>query len=408
MKKRYFTYLVFIFLIISVLVVKSILAVEAPTVETIQIEAREDQVALQGVIVNKGGDEVREYGFIWGTSNNLDQKVVIDQEIEEAHTYSTVSPQLMEGVEYSYRAFAVNSKGYGYGEIKRFTVPINDPPVVSFIYPDKELSVEQGSVINISIKAADDKKVEDIELHISNTLTDRTNGDSLEYDWDTSKCKPGTYEIKATASDGKKSDSKTIAVIIKEKARIAYSHKPEEAIEHKSSVAVSRSPETKDKYPKLSKAKGKFGQFSYREAKGGRIEIDPQWITENIVTITLPGTNRKVQVHKEARDNFIQAFNNIKNGTANINGKEVPLLSLIESIDGTFVPRHVNWNPKKGLSNHSWGIAIDINARNHFGYVDPQKNPNDPNLILWQKAFKPAGFSWGNSYRDSMHFEVLE
>ncbi|NLG32427.1 MAG: M15 family metallopeptidase, partial [Syntrophomonadaceae bacterium] len=81
---------------------------------------------------------------------------------------------------------------------------------------------------------------------------------------------------------------------------------------------------------------------------------------------------------------------------------------LIESIDGTFVTRHVNWNSSKGLSNHSWGIAIDINAKSHFGYVDPQKNPNDPNLILWQKAFKPAGFSWGNSYHDSMHFEVLE
>ncbi|MEN6390004.1 MAG: M15 family metallopeptidase, partial [Syntrophomonas sp.] len=96
----------------------------------------------------------------------------------------------------------------------------------------------------------------------------------------------------------------------------------------------------------------------------------------------------------------------IKNGTAMVNGREVSLLSLIKTMDGTFVSRHVNWNSSNGLSNHSWGTAIDINASSHFGYVSPGET-NDPNLILWEKAFKPAGFSWGNSYSDSMHFELL-
>jgi hypothetical protein len=75
-------------------------------------------------------------------------------------------------------------------------------------------------------------------------------------------------------------------------------------------------------------------------------------------------------------------------------------------MDGTFVTRHVNWDPSRGLSNHSWGTAIDINANGHFGYID-SSNVNDPNLILWEKAFKPAGFSWGNRYSDSMHFELI-
>lgn len=39
-------------------------------------------------------------------------------------------------------------------------------------------------------------------------------------------------------------------------------------------------------------------------------------------------------------------------------------------------------------------------------YADPVSQTDDPNLILWEKAFKPAGFSWGNSYSDSMHFEL--
>ena len=176
------------------------------------------------------------------------------------------------------------------------------------------------------------------------------------------------------------------------------------------SIPVSRSGQTTDtyRYPKLSKINGSFGQFRYRDLAGGRIEVDPEWIADNIVTINLPGLNRNVQVNRAAADNFIKAFNYIKNGTTTINGKEVPLLSLIKTMDGTFVTRHVNWNPSKGLSNHSWGTAIDINADNHFRYVNPAQEPNDPNVILWEKAFKPAGFSWGNSYSDSMHYELLK
>jgi len=177
------------------------------------------------------------------------------------------------------------------------------------------------------------------------------------------------------------------------------------------SVEVSRSTfntYSNPGYPYLSKENGPFGQFHYRDTSGGRIEIDPEWVAANIVTIVLPGLNRAVEVHKEAADNFLAAFNYIQNGTAVVNGREVSLLSLIRSMDGTFVSRHVNWNPTRGLSNHSWGIAIDINAANHFCYVNPASEPDDPNLILWEKAFKPAGFSWGNSYNDSMHFELLD
>jgi hypothetical protein len=173
---------------------------------------------------------------------------------------------------------------------------------------------------------------------------------------------------------------------------------------------VSRGGSNADesKYPLLSKVNGSFGQFRYKDLSGGRIEVDPQWVAANIVTITLPGLNCQVQVHKDAADNFITAFNYIKNGTAIVNGQKVSLLSLIKTMDGTYVTRHVYWDPSRGLSNHSWGTAIDINATGHFGYVDPEKDLDDPNLILWKKAFEPAGFSWGNRYSDSMHYELIK
>ena len=179
--------------------------------------------------------------------------------------------------------------------------------------------------------------------------------------------------------------------------------------------SVSRGVQTADtyNYPLLSKVNGSFGQFRYRDLAGGRIEVDPQWIANNIVTITLPGLNQQVQVNKAAAANFIEAFNYIKNGTAVINGKQVPLLSLINTMDGTFVTRHVNWGgPTTGLSNHSWGTAIDINASNHYvGLRIDANSTTDPNAILWREAFQPAGFSWGNRYNvgpDSMHFELLK
>ncbi len=175
-----------------------------------------------------------------------------------------------------------------------------------------------------------------------------------------------------------------------------------------SKTPVSRSGTTDvSKYPKVSKHNGIYGQFRYRDTTGGRIEVDPNWVAENIVTITLPGLNQRVRVHKHAADNFIQAFTYIKSGTAVVNGKRVSLLNLIRTMDGTYVPRHVNWDSSRGLSNHSWGTAIDINASDHFRYVNPSRERNDPNLILWEQAFKPAGFSWGNSYADSMHYELL-
>lgn len=171
-------------------------------------------------------------------------------------------------------------------------------------------------------------------------------------------------------------------------------------------TAVENPSRSGSTYNRLSPGKGIYGQFRYRELGGGRIEIDPQWVAQNIVTITLPGLNRSVQVNRAAKDKFIKAFTYIKNGTAVVNGKEVPLLSLIKTMDGTFVPRHVNWNAANGLSNHSWGTAIDLNASNHYRYVSPDET-EDPNRILWEKAFKPAGFSWGNSYSDAMHYELL-
>ncbi len=388
-----------------------------PTVDTVAANVLESSVTLNGVF--KDGQNLSQYGFKWGTSKRLSGSTNLGTKIKANTEFTTTLSGLIAGNTYYYQAYALNAKGYGLGDIKSFTVPVkyNAAPIVSIASPADKTSVKKGVVVKVSASAQDDQKVEAMGLSINGISKNRANHAALTYDWDTSDTKPGAYILKLTAWDGSKAGEKTLEIIVEEENPVD-TVKTEQLIQNNSNnnnnnnsnsnaVQVSRGGGSTDinKYPNLSKMNGIFGQFRYREQSGGRIEVDPQWVAQNIVTITLPGLNRKVQVHKAAAANFIMAFNYIKNGTATVNGKQVSLLSLIETMDGTYVTRHVNWNPSKGLSNHSWGTAIDINADGHFGYVD---SATDPNMILWEKAFQPAGFSWGNRYSDSMHYELIK
>lgn len=392
---------------------------QEPVVVTEEAILDEANLLLKGMITDNGGKEIREYGFNWGTSPYLNNKNAVGAEMEENVTYNFRIDDVEPGKTYYYQAYAVNDKGTGYGEIKEITIPVppNEPPDITSISPETGHTITKGEVIDILAQAEDDKLVVAMTILINDEVKKESDNNSISYKWDTSLVKPGEYLVKVRASDGEETTEETINIIVKEEVKEAVKEEAHNTAAQKPNSPSNNTPApsrgsvpvaASSKYPKMSKVNGAFGQFPYRDIQGGRIEIDPDWVKQNIVTITLPGLNTQVEVHKDAAENFIMAFNLIKNGTAVINGKEVPLLSLIKTMDGTFVPRHVYWNPNRGLSNHSWGTAIDINAQGHFRYVDPAKEPNNPNLILWEKAFKPAGFSWGNSYGDAMHFEIFK
>lgn len=396
-----------------------------PEVVTGEAQISATDILLQGMVTSNGGKEIVEYGFNWGTSTSLDKKVVAGVSIAEDSTYGMSIEDVEPGKTYYYQAYAINDSGTGYGEVKEITVPVppNEPPVITSIKPDNNLTVTEGETVNISAEAQDDKQVVYMAVFINDELKQESGNNTVNYKWDTGTVKAGAYTVKVTASDGEETAEQTITIAVKEKVKEEKKTAKETTKQAATSTVVAQKPYTpsattpsrgstpataSSKYPKLSKVNGAFGQFAYRDIAGGMIEIDPEWVKENIVTITLPGLNVQVEVHKEAAENFLMAFNYIKNGTAVINGREVPLLSLIKTMDGTFVPRHVYWDSSRGLSNHSWGTAIDINAADHLRYVNPATEPYDPNYILWEKAFKPAGFSWGNSYGDAMHFEVFK
>jgi len=75
------------------------------------------------------------------------------------------------------------------------------------------------------------------------------------------------------------------------------------------------------------------------------------------------------------------------------------LQSKLVSFDGCYALR--NTRGKNRLSMHSWGIAMDHNAKtNRLGIVGDM----DLGIV---KAFKSEGFFWGGDFRrpDPMHFE---
>ena len=149
-----------------------------------------------------------------------------------------------------------------------------------------------------------------------------------------------------------------------------------------------------------------FGRFNYVEKGGGRIEIDRNWTRSELVTIITPllsnaGFNR-ITVHRKAAEPFKRVFASI--AAAGLN-------DLIRTCAGTWVPRHMGWDPTRALSSHSWGTAIDLNVPwNGYGRV-PAALGTIGSLREIVGLFEAEGFAWGGHFRplsicDGMHFEL--
>lgn len=148
-----------------------------------------------------------------------------------------------------------------------------------------------------------------------------------------------------------------------------------------------------------------FGRFAWCEdAKTrGAVEILGEWERQQLVSITPPfelrdGRGRPlpaIRCHRRIAPALSRALEDLKRRE---------LCHLVNTFDGCFMPRHQQWDPARGLSRHTWGIAVDLNAR-LFPYGSKAKQ--HPRLI---EAFKRQGFAWGGDWRtpDPMHFEIVD
>ena len=61
------------------------------------------------------------------------------------------------------------------------------------------------------------------------------------------------------------------------------------------------------------------------------------------------------------------------------------------------------------LSNHSWGLAVDLNATKNPMTTDGKNHTDMPAWVV--ATMQKYGFSWGGNYRakrrDPMHYEML-
>jgi len=148
-----------------------------------------------------------------------------------------------------------------------------------------------------------------------------------------------------------------------------------------------------------------YGSFDYTERSGGMISIDPAWTAQQLVPFDHPVLRRiavaPLQVHSKAHASFTAVFDAIE---------QAGLAELVLACSGTFCAHHMGNDPKRGLSSHSWGIAIDLNVPWNSYHSPPAPKGSRGSVQELVPYFAEQGFAWGGdfsySYIDGMHFEL--
>ncbi|CAN5527178.1 hypothetical protein BH10ACT10_BH10ACT10_15050 [soil metagenome] len=136
------------------------------------------------------------------------------------------------------------------------------------------------------------------------------------------------------------------------------------------------------------------GTFSYTPHPDGTVTPQSSWVHEFIRTEQVPIIG-SVTCNKGVLAQLRAAL------------EDVVQQGLADKIHpgeyaGCYYPRYIAHDPAKGLSLHSWGIAVDLNTPgNQRGTVGEM----DRRVVA---IFKHWGFAWGGdwNYTDPMHFEM--
>lgn len=138
-----------------------------------------------------------------------------------------------------------------------------------------------------------------------------------------------------------------------------------------------------------------IGTMNFRILRSGFIQPDPAWVAANIASGSVPllGT---VECHRLMFPQLAAALDEIQRRG---------LSHLIDPSDygGCYVPRFVDRDPRRSLSMHAFGLAVDINvSSNPIG----TRGNMDPRIVA---IFAKWGFAWGGTWDrpDPMHFELV-
>jgi hypothetical protein len=134
------------------------------------------------------------------------------------------------------------------------------------------------------------------------------------------------------------------------------------------------------------------GIFNYAVLGGGRIAPDPAWVADHIVTGTVPILGA-VTCNKRI---FPQLAAALREGVARGLADEIHPGEYA----GCYYPRFIAGTTR--LSNHSFGLALDLNVPGNQRGTVGQMNRDVVQI------FESWGFTWGGHWRytDPMHFEA--
>jgi hypothetical protein len=137
-----------------------------------------------------------------------------------------------------------------------------------------------------------------------------------------------------------------------------------------------------------------IGTMQFRILKNGFIDPDPAWVASNITTASVPILG-SVRCHRILLPQLSSALAEIA---------DAGLADRIRVGDygGCYVPRFIDRDPRRGLSMHAFGLAIDLNvSTNQLG----TRGDMDPDIV---RIFQEWGFAWGGFWArpDPMHFEL--
>nr|WP_106781908.1 cadherin-like beta sandwich domain-containing protein [Lysinibacillus timonensis] len=187
-------------------------------------------VQLFGIVNNNGNDNLIDRGFVYSTSSNPEidtinsVKVSVSQTLETG-PYSTYLDNLNPNTTYYYRAYAENSKGFGYGEASSFTtLKNNDANLINLTLSptglnenfvsnqlDYSASVPSGtSSVTISATASD----MNAKIRINNGETSNYKIDNQEVTLE----EDGSTEIPILVTAENGTDQKIYTIVVTENA----------------------------------------------------------------------------------------------------------------------------------------------------------------------------------------------